>query len=395
MNPKSSKVLLVGLGGFGENHLKAWCEMGWRDNLFVAEMNPARHEECRLLGVPAQQVGPDFHPFLPHAELVDIVTPSTSHFQLCTEALEAGKDVFVEKPMAMNSEEALKLTQIVSRTGRILQVGYYYRFHPLADWIRERIQQGDLGQIRYIAGRFLGFKRARTDVGVTHTDAIHFFDLINHLLGSHPEQVFAVTRDHFGRGLEDLSVVLLQYPGGILANVESGYIQPGQWNDRVVPNAKTTKTLTVCGSQATLEADFETGVAELFKVRHTLKEGVWQLINEGSSRPPVASVGPVDQVRLELEAFLRSVQTRQQPGPNVWESGLVLAELMETIYRSAGQKRIVQIPLRGIPGVHLRRPRGQGVPGTLPQGTSAAEDGASRHAGAASAARREPPERET
>ncbi|MBI3318719.1 MAG: Gfo/Idh/MocA family oxidoreductase [Candidatus Omnitrophica bacterium] len=344
------KALLIGLGGFGKNHLKAWCEMGFRERIWVAELDAQRHAECWAAGLRPAQVTTDHRKFLGQADLVDIVTPSSSHFQLCAEALEAGKDVFVEKPMTMNSEEALRLSQIVSRTGRILQVGYYYRFHPVSLWIREELRRGTLGELRYLSGKFLGFKRARTDVGVTHTDAIHFFDLINWLLGTHPTDVFAVTRDHFGRGLEDLSVALLTYPKGILAHVESGYIQPGRWNDRVVPNAKTTKELILCGSEGTLQADFETSAVELFKVRHVLKDGIWQLVNEGSIRPTLPLMDTVGQVRSELEAFLRSASTRGAPAPNVLESGLHLAQLMETLYLSSKERRVIELEPKEVAG---------------------------------------------
>lgn len=336
-------VLQIGLGGFGQVHLKAWLELGYRESLWVAEVLPERHAWAVACGVPRERVGVDFRSWLPTADVVDIVTATETHGMLCREALSAGKDTFIEKPMTMTAAEARELSELVAQTGRIVQVGYYYRVHPIAQWIKQQLALGTLGDLRYVSGRFMGFKRARTDVGVTHTDAIHFIDLINWLLAAEPEEVFAVTRDHFNRGLDDLSVVLLTYPNGVLAHVESGYIQPGRWNDRVVPHAKTTKELVVCGSQATIEADVETGTVELFRVHHALREGVWQLVNEGGIRPNLPSLGPVDQVKLELESFLRCVETRTIPEANVVDSGVRLAEVMEAIYQSSAQRRVVNL----------------------------------------------------
>ena len=79
--------------------------------------------------------------------------------------------------------------------------------------------RGELGELRYLAGNFSGFKRARKDVGCTANDAVHFLDLFNWLLGAAPLEAFAIQRDHFGRGLEDLSLILLTYPSGALAKV--------------------------------------------------------------------------------------------------------------------------------------------------------------------------------
>jgi predicted dehydrogenase len=331
----NKKILLIGLGGFGRNHLRAWHEMGLGTNLFVAELDSDRHRECGIFGLPRERISTDFGKFLTDVDIVDIVTPSTSHFELCRTALKAEKDVFVEKPMTMTSEEATALAKLVSESGRILQVGYYYRFHPISHYLYENISAGALGELRYLSGNFMGFKRARTDVGVTHTDGIHFLDLFNWLAGQPPEQVYAVTRDHFGRGMEDCSVVLLRYPGGILGKVESGYIQPGRWHDKVVPNAFTSKEIFVCGSKATAEADLETENVLIHDVHHEFNGQTWMPVGNGSRAPLVSTATPLQMICAELGAFLESVAQRRRPDCNVIASGVVSAKVMEAVYQSA------------------------------------------------------------
>ena len=78
------------------------------------------------------------------------------------------------------------------KRGLILQVGHLYRYHPASLKIRGFIEEGKLGEVQYAYGHFIGFKRPRTDVGVTQTDAIHYFDLFNYLFGSPPQAVRAV-----------------------------------------------------------------------------------------------------------------------------------------------------------------------------------------------------------
>jgi UDP-N-acetylglucosamine 3-dehydrogenase len=328
-------ILLVGLGGFGRNHLRAWYEMGLGDNLFVAELNSELHRECRLVGMPEDRITMDYRTVLDRVDVVDVVTPSTSHFEICKAALLAGKDVFVEKPMTMTAKEAADLASLVVATGRILQVGYYYHFHPISQYLKERIRAGALGDLRYLSGNFMGFKRARTDVGVTHTDGIHFLDLFNWFVGRLPEQVYAETRDHFGRGMEDWSLVVLRYRDGTVAKVESGYIQPGRWHDKVVPNAMTTKDIFVCGSQATVEVDFETENFAIHDVRHEFRQNTWVPVGNGSQTPQVGTANPIQMICAELHAFLECIAARQRPGSNVIGSGVVLAKLMEAIYESA------------------------------------------------------------
>jgi len=339
----NQKILLIGLGGFGRNHLRAWHEMGMGDNLFVAELNSERHRECRLVGMPEERITTDYRTVLDRVDVVDVVTPSTSHFEICKAALLAGKDVFVEKPMTMTSKEAVDLANLVVETRRILQVGYYYRFHPISQYLKERIRAGALGDLRYLSGNFMGFKRARTDVGVTHTDGIHFLDLFNWFAGGLPEQVYAETRDHFGRGMEDWSLVVLRYRDGTVAKVECGYIQPGRWHDKVVPNAMTTKEIFVCGTKATVEADFETENFVVHDVRHEFQQNTWVPVGSGSQLPQVGTATPIQMICAELRAFLECVASRGRPGSNVIGSGVVLAKVMEAIYESARQNRPITL----------------------------------------------------
>jgi predicted dehydrogenase len=341
------RILQIGLGGFGKNHLKAWNQLGLGRDLYVAEVRKeAAISECSKYNMAPEQVSAHYRDFLPRADVVDIVTPTDSHYTLCLEALQAGKDVFVEKPITLTSGEAEELAQVVRSKKSVLQVGYYYRFHPASRWIKETIRSGLLGQLRYLSGNFAGFKRARTDVGVTHTDGIHFLDLFNWFVGQPPKEVWAVTRDHFNRGLEDFSIVICTYAGGEIAKVESGYIQPGKWVDKVVPSAWTSKEIFIVGSQATLEADFETGEVKVHHVRHELRDRIWTAVHGGSSLPCVPAAGPIEQLCEELQAFLASVKTRQEPLANVMDSGFCLARLMEAIYRSSQQKKALEVDYR-------------------------------------------------
>lgn len=328
-------ILQIGLGGFGKNHLRAWHELGLGQNLFIAELDPNRYGECSTYNMPPDRIGPDYRTFLNKVDVVDIVTPSTSHFEICVAALQAGKDVFVEKPMTMTSKEARKLADLVALSSKVLQVGYYYRFHPVCQSLKTLIDSGKLGDIRYISGNFMGFKRARTDVGVTHTDGIHFIDLFNWFAAKPPRQVYAMVRDHFERGMEDMSIILLDYPDGSLAKVESGYIQPGKWKDKVVPNAFTSKEFYVCGSLATAEIDLETESLTIHDIHQEFLNKTWTPVIKGINVPVLSTATPVQMIAAELKDFLDCVNTRQQPSANVVSSGLVLARIMEAVYKSA------------------------------------------------------------
>ena len=338
------RVLQVGAGGFGRVHLQAWLDLGYRESLWVAELSPERRAWAAARGIPADRLGEDFRRWLDQADVVDIVTATDTHAPLCREALAAGKDVFIEKPMTMTAEDARLLAALAEQTSRLIQVGYYYRFHPISQHLKRELDAGRFGAVRYITGNFCGFKRARTDVGVTHTDGIHFLDLFSWLLGRPPVEVYAVCRDHFRRGLEDFSVVLLTYPGGAVGKVESGYIQPGRWKDRVVPGALTTKEITIVGEQATATADFEAETLTWYDVRQEFKNQTWTpVIGETRQPTPFEPCGPVALVARELSAFLGSVQARRPTLVGPVDGGVNLAVLMEGLYASAARGRPVRL----------------------------------------------------
>ena len=117
-----------------------------------------------------------------------IVTPAQSHFPLCREFLEAGKDVFVEKPLTLAPEESKQLAELADKNKRILQVGHIFRFDPATQWLRDAVQSGKFGRVNMLRGHFGGFKRPRNDSGVMFADGIHFVDLFNYFLNATPDQ---------------------------------------------------------------------------------------------------------------------------------------------------------------------------------------------------------------
>lgn len=341
-------ILQIGLGGFGKKHIETWHSLGYGGSLFVAELQQELLDaRIKPFSLPRERTSNDYQGFLGRCEVVDLVTPATTHFRFLMELLDQGKDIFVEKPMTMNSTEAQEVAKKVEQTKRIVQVGYHYRYHPLTLWLKEMLQSGALGEIRYIKGDFKGFKRPRTDVGVTHTDAIHFFDVMNFLLETTPTTISTTLRDYFPRGssvrFDDLSLNTLTYAGKYgetLVHIEAGYVQPADLLDPVVPGAMTQKLIELSGTKKSVRVDYERGVVTVYHSYHHSENGAWKALNEGVSSPHIVLKDPV---ACEFEAFLDCVKTRTLPVANVFESGVVLAKMIEAAYQSARENRMVKL----------------------------------------------------
>ncbi|HEV8440209.1 MAG TPA: Gfo/Idh/MocA family oxidoreductase [Methylomirabilota bacterium] len=319
------RVLLVGLGRWGEKHLRVLAELGVE--VWVADLAEERRAFAVRAGVPAERAVEDFRTALPHVDAVDLVTPADSHRLLAGECLGAGKDCFLEKPLALTVGEGQALAEAQARSGRILQVGHIFRFHPVTEVLRQWLAGGETGPVRYCTGRFAGFKRPRTDVGVTMTDALHYFDLFTDLLGQLPIAVTASLRDYLGRGLDDCSFSTVEY-GAIPAFIEAGYFAPGTYRDCVI-----------VGERTTLAADFVASEVRIHHNRHVRESAGWQA-PEGAVEIIKAS-GP-EPLRRELELFLDAVASRQPPAVDV-EAGVLALRTVEAAQRSSALGRRVML----------------------------------------------------
>ncbi|HZT23405.1 MAG TPA: Gfo/Idh/MocA family oxidoreductase [Verrucomicrobiae bacterium] len=296
-------ILLLGLGRWGVNHLRNLHSLPVE--LYVAEVGEKQLEPARKLGLSPERLTTNYKNFISRMDGVVIATPAPTHFALCQEFLEAGKDVFVEKPLTLVNEEAQRLVELAERNHRILQVGHIFRFDPATLWLREAIQRGDFGRLRMLRGHFGGFKRPRNDSGVMFADGIHFVDLFNFLLGALPQRVLAIHHDFMNRGMEDVSFLSLEYEtphGKTWATVENDYFIPGKFREVII-----------CGDKLSAVCDYN--VAQ-YKIKtyanlHTPVAGGDFKASEGVMAQ--IETPPEEPLLAELRAFLDSIKTRATP----------------------------------------------------------------------------------
>jgi predicted dehydrogenase len=291
----------------------------------VAEVGAKQLEPARKLGLPDARLTTNYKDFMAKVDGVVIVTPAQTHFSLCKEFIEAGKDVFVEKPLTLANEEAKTLAELAARKGRILQVGHILRFDPATLWMRDAIQSGQFGCVNMIRGHFGGFKRPRNDSGVMFADGIHFVDLFNFILNALPKSVLAIHHDFMGRGIEDMSFVSLEYEtphGKTWATVENEYFIPGKFREVVV-----------CGDKMSAVCDYNVAQYKIktYENRHERTGNDFKAV-EGTVHQ--VECPPEEPLLAELRAFVDSVQTRKAPRADGWagyDSIRVLNAALESV----------------------------------------------------------------
>jgi predicted dehydrogenase len=318
-------ILLAGLGRWGENHLRVLTSLG--ATVWVTDPSAARLKWAIERGVDPTRAVPDYRHALPHVDAVDVVTPADRHVEIAGAALAAGRHCFIEKPLATTVDECRRIVAAAEAAGRVVHVGHIFRFHPVTAAVSAALTADQLGRVRYATGRFSGFKRPRTDVGVTHTDAIHYFDLFEALLAAEATTVSALQRDFLGRGLDDMSVTTVTY-GDIPVIVEASYFVPGTYRECVV-----------VGERGALVADYGSSTVTLHTGTHARRGGAWEAVDTGKTDIPVSRDEPL---RLELEAFLAACEGRMRPAVDA-RAGLRAVEVVEAASRSARLGRVVSI----------------------------------------------------
>jgi UDP-N-acetylglucosamine 3-dehydrogenase len=320
-------VLLVGLGRWGEKHLRVLGELGV--TLWVADVSTERLAWAVRHGVAAIRAVADYRTALNAVDAVDVVTAAESHWDVARTSLAAGRHCFVEKPLARTLAEARLLEAAAESTGLVVQVGHIFRFHPVTATLREALGAGRIGAVRYATGRFSGFKRPRLDVGVTQTDAIHYFDLFAYLFDQAATRVSALQRDFLGRGLDDLSVTVVHY-GDVPAVVEASYFGPATWRECVI-----------VGEHGTLVADYGAWSVTLHLSEHRQRGNTWDAVETGKEELPTRRDEPL---RLELQAFLEAC-TGRAANPVPASAGVRALEIVEAAARSARLGADVPLPL--------------------------------------------------
>jgi UDP-2-acetamido-3-amino-2,3-dideoxy-glucuronate N-acetyltransferase len=157
---------------------------------------------------------------------VALATPAETHAELAIQAMRAGKDVFVEKPMALSISDAEEMQKVALETDRILMVGHLLEYHPAVLKLRELIDSGELGEINYIYSNRLNFGKVRTEENALWSFAPHDVAVILRLLGQSPIEVSASGGAYLTQDVADVTVSNLRFSDNSRAHIFVSWLHP-------------------------------------------------------------------------------------------------------------------------------------------------------------------------
>ena len=302
-------VGVIGCGYWGPNLIRNFNGLADSTVRTCADLDETRLAHMKQL-YPAISTTTNYREIIadPEIEAVVVATPVSSHYPLAVEALEAGKHVFVEKPLAKSVEEGEKLVRLATEKKRLLMVGHTFVFTSAVNKIKELIKSGELGDVFYIQTTRVNLGLFQEDINVVWDLAPHDVSIFNYILDSRPVSVSAIGHSYIQPAIQDVAFVNIRYPGQVLANVEVSWLNPN----------KIRKT-TVVGSKKMLVYD---DISQLEKIRiydkgvtvtpHYDSFGEFQLsYRYGDIRIP--KLNGAEPLKLECQHFVDCVEGRGKP----------------------------------------------------------------------------------
>jgi UDP-2-acetamido-3-amino-2,3-dideoxy-glucuronate N-acetyltransferase len=218
-----ARVAAIGCGYWGKNLVRNFAEL----DALAAICDPNRTAALQLADRYHTRVA-EFDAVLRDDEIngVAIAAPAALHAELTHRAIEAGKHVFVEKPLALTVAEAEQLCALAERRDRRLMVGHLLQYHPAFIELRELVRQGALGRLEYISSTRLNLGKIRREEDILWSFAPHDLSMILSLVGQEPTEVTAQGGYYLHKTIADVTTTLLAFPGGEQAHVFVSWLHP-------------------------------------------------------------------------------------------------------------------------------------------------------------------------
>jgi predicted dehydrogenase len=242
---KPISVGVVGCGYWGPNLIRNFRGLSDCNLNLICDTNPARLKHLKSL-YSELEGATDFQHMLNGAGLdaIVIATSVKHHYPMAKASLLAGKHTFIEKPMASSVAQCEELVEIAKKNGLILMVGHTFLYSPSVRKIKQVVDSGDIGEIRYISARRLNLGLFQKDINVAWDLAPHDISIILHILGEMPLAVNCQGSAHITRGIEDVTAMCLTFSKNRSAIVQSSWLDP-----------KKVREMTIVGSKRMIHYD--------------------------------------------------------------------------------------------------------------------------------------------
>jgi predicted dehydrogenase len=297
---RSPSIAVLGCGYWGQNLVRNFYQLGG----LRLVCDPAESGRTRAGQIaPQVEICDHFEAVFERQDIEAVVlaTPAETHHPLALKALKSGKDVFVEKPLALDYKQGLELDAAARRNGRILMVGHLLEYHPAVLKLRELLADKVLGKVNYIYSNRLNFGKIRTEENALWSFAPHDIAVILRLFAASPIEVTCVGGNYLTPNLADVTVSCLHFPGGQRAHIFVSWLNPFKEQKLVIVGDKKMAVFNDVSKEGKLVLYNQW--VEMPNRQPILQKGESESVEIGGDEP----------LRRECEHFLECIVTRKAP----------------------------------------------------------------------------------
>ena len=327
-------IAVVGCGYWGKNLVRNFSQLGALR--LICDSDPKSLESQGAL-YPKVELTDNFAQVLadPEIHAVVLATPAVRHYEQVKQALLAGKDVFVEKPLALHHGEGAELVRLAGEQGAVLMVGHILEYHPAVALLKQIIQRGELGEVLYLYSNRLNLGKVRQEENILWSFAPHDISVICSLLGCEPSEVSASGGSYLQSGIADVTITNLTFAAGVRAHIFVSWLHPYKEQKLVVVGDR---------KMAVFDDTAREGKLKIYDKGIEWRAG--QPVPRQTSETTLF-LEELEPLRLECEHFLARIQDRQQPLTG-GHSALTVLRVLEacqiSLERGGGAVRLDELP---------------------------------------------------
>jgi len=315
------KIALVGCGYWGKNLCRNFHALGALYSVVDSIENGQSTARSLASNV---QIANRLDDVLGDHQIKGVVlaTPAETHAELAIQSMRAGKDVFVEKPMALTLEDAKQMKDVAEESGRILMVGHLLEYHPAILKLREMIALGELGKINYIYSNRLNFGKVRTEENALWSFALHDVAVILRLIGLDPVEVSACGGSYLTNGIADTTMSNLKFSDDSRAHIFVSWLHP----------FKEQRLVVVGDKKMAIFNDVAPNSDKLLLYPQNVEfDGATPILKQEDSQ--FIDLPNIEPLREECIHFLDCINSRNQPLTNA-QSGIDVLRVLNACQES-------------------------------------------------------------
>ena len=315
---KQTNVGVIGVGSMGYNHVHIYSELENANLVAISDMVRGTLDKVSKEFNTVGYVDYDNILQIDDIEVVNICVPTVFHHDVVMRAIEAGKNVLVEKPIASKLNEAEEMIKAAEDAGVTLATGHVERFNPAVRVAKKLIDEGAIGEVVTANSKRLGpFPPRIRDVGVAIDLAIHDIDIFNYLFNSRANTVFANMSSKLKNcEFEDHAEIMTKYDSGVLSILETNWLTPYK-----------KRQLNITGIDGIISVDYGNQTVTLFKENNQVED---------------IKVENKEPLKEELRSFVDCVQNNTPPEVS-GKDGYEALRIVDAAMTSSKDKRLVYL----------------------------------------------------